>query len=121
MRIKTSEIEKGDIIQTFDNKTGVVIDISPRKIILATIDGNITIHLKNIQKLRYNPPRCLRHFKRNCEICHGIKHEWENIVEISNKDFGELDIKTLLALFLLNQNMLIKNQKYLKERLDKND
>ena len=69
MRIKTSEIEIGDIVQTYANEIGVVIDIYPRKIILATIDDNITIHLKDIKKIKYNPPRCLRHFKRNCKIC----------------------------------------------------
>jgi hypothetical protein len=67
--VKTSEIGIGDLVETFDGKVGLVTDISKRGICLSTISDDIKIFCKDIKKIRFLPPKCLRHKKRKCEIC----------------------------------------------------
>ena len=53
------------------------------------------------------------------ELVIKIQDEWENIREISNEEIHKLDTRNLLKLIILNQRKIIQNQKYLKERLEK--
>lgn len=67
--IKIKEIKIGDLVKTFDEKIGIVTDISNRGICLSTIEDDIKIYCKDIKAIRFFPPKCLRHHKRNCNIC----------------------------------------------------
>lgn len=67
--IKIKEIEIGDLVKTFDEKIGIVTDISNHGICLSTIEDDIKIYCKDIKAIRFFPPKCLRHHKRNCNIC----------------------------------------------------
>lgn len=67
--MRLSEIVVGDLIKTFDDEIGVVTDIGSRGVYLSTIDDDKKIYLKDIKKIRFIKPMCLKHHKRYCEIC----------------------------------------------------
>lgn len=67
--VKMKEIDIGDLVKTFDGKVGIITDISKRGLCLSTVRDDIKIFCKDIQAVRYFPPRCAAHRKRNCEIC----------------------------------------------------
>ncbi len=73
--MKLSEIVVGDLIQTFDNEIGVVTKVFNKGLYLSTIDEDKLIYIKDIKKIRYIISMCLKHRKRNCEICNKISDE----------------------------------------------
>lgn len=82
--VKINEIAVGDLVETHDNKIGVITDISKKGLCLSTMDDDIRIYCKDIRAIRYLPPKCLKHKTRNCEICNA-----KPICEICGKETGE--------------------------------
>lgn len=82
--VNRKEIAVGDLAETYDNKIGVITDISRKGLCLSTIEDDIKIYCKDIRAIRYLPPKCLKHKSRNCEICN-TKH----ICEICGKEPGD--------------------------------
>lgn len=73
--LKLTDIDTGDLIETTNGDIGVITKITRKGVFIETFDGKRKIYLKEIKKIRYIKPKCLRHGIRFCKLCNHYQNE----------------------------------------------